>query len=132
MDEVVSAKNELKISIYRFFTDESGKSQFGTIDIPTNLVDFAPPAPKVYLSSQSDAKKNFFLIIPPKWYGQNHPVPSRQLMTIVSGSIEVIASDGIKRTFSVGDTALFEDTWGEGHITNNTSDDNLVVSVVQF
>ncbi len=132
MQESISENQQMKVKIFRLFTDENGKSKFETIDIPVNLADFAPPAPKVYLSIPTDANRNFFLVLPPKWHGDYHPVPSRQLMTLISGSLEVTTSDGIKRTFLPGNTALVEDTWGDGHITSNNSNDQAILSVIQL
>lgn len=127
-----SNTSTLKLSILRLFSDESGKSHFGSLDVMTGLVDFAPPAPKVFLSKPSTPQQSFFLALPPKWYGDYHPVPSRQIMTLVSGSLEVIVSDGTKRAFVPGQTALVEDTFGDGHITRNISDEVAILSVIQI
>ena len=50
----------ITINILRLYTDDSGKSQFGTIEMPAGLEDFAPPAPKVFLTKPSASKQNFF------------------------------------------------------------------------
>lgn len=130
--EIQSEGTNLKISIIRLFSDESGKSHFGSLDIETAFADFAPPAPKVLLSKPTVPKQNFFLALPPRWFGDFHPVPSRQIMTLVSGSLEVIVSDGEKRVFVPGNTALVEDILGEGHITRNVSDEVAILSVIQI
>ena len=125
-------KPELRISILRLYADESGKSHFGNIDLNTSLVDFAFPAPKVYLSSPNSANTSFFLVIPAKWFGDYHPVPSRQIMTLISGSLEVQVSDGTRQTFKAGQTALVEDTFGDGHITKNNSTKVAILLVIQL
>ena len=122
----------IKINILRLYTDNSGKSHFGTIEMPAGLVDFAPPAPKVYLTKPSASKQSFFLSIPPNWDSDYHPVPSCQLMTLISGTLEVEVSDGTKKTFIPGNTAIVEDTFGDGHITRNKSKELAVLSVVQL
>lgn len=124
--------NGQKVTIGHLFSDDKGKSHFGTIEMDTNLVDFAPPAPKVFLSKPTEAKQSFFIVIPPNWYSNKHPVPSRQLMTLVSGTLQVTVSDGTKGTSSPGYTTLVEDTWGDGHITANNSNETAVLFVVQL
>ena len=53
-------------------------------------------------------------------------------MTIISGSLEVQVSDGTKKTFNAKQTVLVEDIFGDGHITNNNSDENVMLLVVQL
>lgn len=124
--------HEQKITIGHLYTDDQGKSQYETIEIDTNLIDFAPPAPKVFLSKPTETKQSFFLVFPPHWFGDKHLVPSKQLMTVISGSLEVTLSDGTKGTSSPGSTTLVEDTWGDGHITANNSDEEAVLFVVEL
>ena len=125
-------KEESIVTIIRLYSDEAGTSHFGSIDLKMNLVDFAPPAPKVFLSNPNSAKVSFFLSLPPKWFGDFHPVPSRQIMTLITGSLEVEVGDATKRIFKPGDTALVEDTTGLGHVTRNNSDQVAVLSVIQL
>lgn len=126
-----SDKSIIKFEIVRMFTDEQGKSRFGTIPVVGGLVDFAPPAPKLYVSKPGEAKNAFFITIPPKWRGDYHPVPTKQYMTLVSGTMNVIASDGTKKSIYPGDTGFFEDTWGEGHISENPSDKEAIIFIAQ-
>ena len=53
-------------------------------------------------------------------------------MTLISGTLEVEVSDGTKKTFIPGNTAMVEDTFGDGHITRNKSKELAVLSVVQL
>jgi hypothetical protein len=125
-------KDNSKLTITRLFVGENGKSKFAEMDVPTSEIDFAPPAPKIHVSAPQTAMRSLFLVLPPNWFGEAHPAPNRQLMTIMQGSLEVVASDGVKRIFKVGDTALVEDTSGEGHATRNIENGPTVLSVVQF
>ncbi len=120
------------MKITHLFVDNSGVSHFKDIEIETNLIDFAPPAPKVGVSRPIEAKRQLFLVLPKDWFGDMHPAPNRQLMTIVTGALEVTASDGVKHTFKPGDTALVEDTVGEGHATKNAGSSETMLTVVQY
>jgi hypothetical protein len=72
----------------------------------------------------------FLLLLPAGWYGEFHPVPSRQLMVMVAGALEVTASDGEVRLFRPGSAVLVDDIVGRGHATRS-SDGEAIVAVVQ-
>ncbi len=121
-----------RVTVGHLFTDARGKSHFGEIQVRTSLKDFAPPAPPMYVSEPVEAKRTVFLVVPVGWYGEPHPSPRRQLMSVVSGTLEVTVSDGEKRVFKSGDIMLLEDTSGEGHATKNAGNEPAVVSVTQY
>lgn len=119
-------------TITHLLAEADGRSTFASIEVPTQAVDFAPPAPKINISAPYETTRTVLLVVPPHWYGEAHPAPNRQLMTIVQGRLEVTASGGVTRVFEAGDTALVEDTTGEGHATRNLSDKPTILSVSQF
>lgn len=120
------------ITLVKIYADKFGKSHFRKVKIETTLTDFAPPASPIYLSDPTEAKVNLFLVFPVDWYGKPHPAPKRQLLVFLSGSVEVIVSDGESRLFNPGDFCLLEDTLGEGHVTRNVGTEPVLVSVTQF
>jgi quercetin dioxygenase-like cupin family protein len=73
-----------------------------------------------------------FLVVPVVWYGNPHPTPRRQLMTVMQGATEVTVSDGETRKFRPGDTLLMEDTYGEGHVSRNAGSEPAVQIVAQL
>jgi hypothetical protein len=118
-----------KIDVSRLYADDAGESHF--IEEPLELEEknFAPPAPSMYLSAPTEAKQTVFLMVPAGYFGDLHPAPRRQLMTLVSGALEVGVSDGEKRSFQPGDTVLVEDTTGKGHSTRSVGGDALLIVV---
>jgi hypothetical protein len=124
--------NETKIMIPRLYHDEHGIAHFDDLDIIATSVDFAPPAPRVFATAPAEARRHLFLTLPSGWFGKEHPAPSRQMMTILNGTLEVQASDGTVRVFKTGDTVLVEDTEGRGHSTKSLSDKPVTLSVTQL
>jgi hypothetical protein len=92
------------------------------------LTDFAPPAAPVGVSQTVEATQYVIIQVPNDWDGGMHPTPKRQLLIILTGAVEMIASDGVSRSFGPGMTLLMEDTSGKGHITK-CSDDTTVIMV---
>ena len=116
------------IKVSRLYADESGESHF--IDEPLEVIanDFAPPAPPFYVSDAIEAKRTVYLLLPADYYGEPHPAPRRQIMTLISGSLESTTSDGETRQFEPGNTMLVEDTSGKGHSTRAVTDCVMVVT----
>jgi hypothetical protein len=118
------------VPIVRLYADEAGESHFSDTGLEAMAADFAPPAPAIYVSAPAEAKRSLFLVLPSGWYGPLHPAPSRQLMVLVAGTLEVTASDGEVRLFRPGDAVLVEDTVGHGHATRSVNGE-AIVAVVQ-
>jgi quercetin dioxygenase-like cupin family protein len=121
---------ERTIRIVRLFADQNGESHFKDESITTMRADFAPPAPAISVAALGDAGRSLLLLLPPGWYGDLHRAPARQLMVVVSGALEVAASDGEIRVFRPGDVVQVEDTVGRGHSTRSV-DGESIVAVVQ-
>jgi hypothetical protein len=119
------------VVIARLYTDEAGESHFGTREWNATETDFAPPAPPVEVTEPIAAERALMLRIPAGWYGDPHPAPRRQLMVVVAGSVETIASDGEARLFIPGSAILLEDTTGQGH-TSRAVDGEVLIAVVQL
>jgi hypothetical protein len=124
------SENSYKVHIIRLYADQTGESHFAEEALNTVAADFAPPAPLVYASTPLEAKRSIFLLLPEGWYGDLHPAPNRQLVILLSGGLEVTASDSEVRRFKPGDRVLVEDTFGKGHATRSI-DGDAIVAVVQ-
>jgi len=120
-----------KLNVTRLYTDSAGESHFVDETVEVKEVDFAPPAPPMFMSSPVEAKQMVYLKLPTGWYGDLHPAPRRQQMTLLSGALEVRTSDGEVRQFSPGETVLVEDTTGKGHASKSVNGES-VVFVVQL
>ncbi|GII76177.1 hypothetical protein Sru01_11590 [Sphaerisporangium rufum] len=122
------AGESTKIDVQRLYNDESGESHFIDETMEVTAMNFAPPAPPIYVSDGVPAKQVVYLFLPAGYTGDFHPAPRRQIMTLISGSLESTVSDGETRRFSPGNTMLVEDTSGPGHSTRALADCVMVVS----
>lgn len=125
------ASHSQKINILRLYTDDATESHFMEETLEAHEVNFAPPARPVYSTQPIATGQSMFLLLPDGYFGDFHPVPSRQIMTLVSGALEVTVSDGEVRHFVPGQTVLVEDTTGKGHSTRSIGGES-VLTVVQL
>ncbi|MGA7862200.1 MAG: cupin domain-containing protein [Thermoplasmata archaeon] len=121
-----------EITVSRLVADEQGQSHFAEIVVPTSSTDFAPPAPPLCVSSPTKTQRHVFLVVPVGWYGEPHPSPTRQIFSVLRGTIEVRVSDGERRRYTVGDFAILEDTSGKGHATRNVGSNPALLSITQI
>ncbi len=116
----------------RIYTDSNGESHFEDVEVELKQVDFAPPAPPVFLSSFSPATQYAFISGPAGWYGDWHPAPQRQVFFYLSGELEAEVSDGEVRRFGPGSVVLVEDTTGKGHTSRVVGASSVLMAVVQL
>jgi hypothetical protein len=114
------------------YTDKNGESHFKDGEIGFEMVNFAPPAPPVGLSSYMPASQLVFFKIPSGWFGDWHPAPKRQFFCCLSGKFELTATDGETRVFGSGDVFLLEDITGKGHKSKVTSKEDFIAGIVQL
>jgi hypothetical protein len=115
------------LSYTRLYEDEDGESHFGDVDIVLESVDFAPPAAALNVAALFNGSGCRLLTAPAGWGGNvPHPSPLRQLFAVLGGVMDVTASNGETRRFSVGDLLLLEDTTGRGHTTRIHEDLTLL------
>jgi hypothetical protein len=104
------------------FAEAGGESRFETVDWSLDLTDFAPPALPLYVSKMHAERQFAFLRLPPKWTGERHPSPMRQMLVCCRGAVRVTPSLGEPRTIGPGDCWLMENTTGDGHETSVISE----------
>jgi hypothetical protein len=121
-----------QLTYHRIYPDTIGESHFDTVMVEQHLVNAAPPAPPLYLSENTPASRYLFYSFEPGWTGDLHPAPARQILALLSGTVEVETSDGTVMQFGPGDLILLEDTWGKGHCSRNIGDEYLNFFVVQI
>jgi hypothetical protein len=114
------------------YTDQNGESHFKEGEVGFEMVNFAPPAPPVGLTSYIPANRLVFFKIPSGWFGDWHPAPKRQFFCCLSGEFELTASDGETRIYRAGEVFLLEDTWGKGHISRVTGKEDFIAAIVQL
>jgi len=116
----------------RLYADNLGDSHFEDMEEELSLVEFAPPAPPVFVSDAREVKRFLFLRIPKGWAGDWHPVPKCQYFILLSGTIEIRVSDGEVRTFPSGSVIFGEDASGKGHKTRVIGPDDAQVTIFQL
>jgi hypothetical protein len=116
----------------RLYSDSNGASHFADVESELSLLDFAPPAPPLAVSSYLSATRTAFLGGPSGWTGDWHVSAARNLFVVISGEWEIEASDGTKQKFLRGDVLLVEDTSGKGHRSRVASDEDSLALLVQL
>ena len=112
----------------RLVADESGESHFEDCELVMVERNYAPPADPLLVSEQFPTSAFQVLMPPVGWVGDWHPVPRRQWMLILLGTMDIAVSDGEVRSIGAGDLLLAEDTWGRGHYSTNTGGTPLIVA----
>lgn len=120
-----------KANYVRLYVDDNGGSHLEDLDISLASVDFAPLAGPLNVAQFLQAKQIFWVGFPAGWAGETpHPSPQRQIMVVLQGELEAIASDGDVRRLGPGGVILMEDTWGKGHSTRVIGNDEALVFAV--
>ena len=115
----------------RLYADERGESHFEDLEMALVPVDFAPPAAPLNIAQFRPTAQSLWVGAPAGWAGETpHPAPRRQIFCILQGECEVTASDGGVRRLSAGSVLLLEDTWGKGHATRITSQEDVLIFAV--
>ena len=114
------------VCVPRIYADDEGASHFDVVELPLQMVRYAPTVPAFGASSPLPAHDALFASTEPGWSGDWHPSPSRQLYIVLRGEAEIEASDGEMRRFGPGDYALVEDTTGVGHRSRVVGEDTYV------
>jgi hypothetical protein len=118
-----------RFKVERLYADESGESHRDDVEFEFTRQDFAPLAKPLGVTKFSDAGSAGFIQGEVGRVGNWHPVPQRQFMFRVHGTVEAEASDGEKRQFGPGEGALLEDIAGKGHFTRVLGDTSLIMIV---
>lgn len=116
----------------RLYSDEHGESHFADIGIDLTMIDYAPPAPPLRLSSFTPATQFGFMSAPAGWSSDWHPTSTRNIFFVLTGEWEVMASDGESRRFGPGSVLLVEDTTGKGHSSRVVSESDSLAAMVQI
>jgi hypothetical protein len=119
-------------SYTRLYADEHGESHFEDLEIDLTMIDYAPPAPPLELSSFTPATQFGFMNAPAGWSSDWHPTSARNIFFVLRGEWEVTASDGESRRFPAGSVLLVEDTGGKGHSSRVISETESLAAMVQL
>jgi quercetin dioxygenase-like cupin family protein len=120
-------------TILHLFTDKNGLS---CVDFDFSqelqLVEFAPPAPPMYVGQASDAQALALVELPVGWHSEWHPSPKAQWVICLAGVMEYQAGDGTRFTLHPGSCILTTDTTGKGHASWNAGSEPIQLALVQM
>jgi len=103
------------------YTGFDGKTHFKDEALPWHPVANLATEP-LYVTPLQDATHLGFLYGPVGRTADWHPTPRKQFVMVLTGSMEVEAGDGEKRTFTPGSVLLVTDVDGMGHKTRGVGD----------
>ncbi len=103
------------MKIVRFATAPDGGSHFIELDIPIDNAAGDVFGNVVHRSAIVPAQSAMVTDMPEGLFQDWHPASRRQLLFVLSGTLEVETSDGQKRRASSGDVFLADDVGSTGH-----------------
>lgn len=99
-------------------TDKLGETHFGVQDVPETETAFGPPPnPVGRMSDFGAASKMFVFSVPAGTDVPSHTAPHPYVSIVLSGTAEIVVSDGEARRFNPGDLLFCNDLTGKGHST---------------
>jgi len=109
------------VRITWFHATPEGGSVFEDLDVALPR-ERADPEGHVIRASNFYASPSVQLAELPAGLDQTwHTAPRRQIVTILSGSVEVTTTDGAIRRFGPGEMFLADDMGGKGHLTRTVA-----------
>lgn len=105
------------MKVTRIYTGADNRSHFEELDMPLHAAagsrrDTSNPLPAIGAAFGESA-----VLLPLDF----HTAPRRQLVAMLSGSLEIECGDGSKRRFGPGDVFFADDTAGQGHVARDLS-----------
>ena len=105
------------MKLIRFIPAPDGGSRFVEIDVPIDNSSTDAFGHLIRRSAPLTAQSAMFTEMPEGLDQDWHPASRRQLVVVLSGTVEVEASDGTKHRWSNGDMFLADDVGSRGHRT---------------
>ena len=103
------------MKIVRFAAAPDGGSQFVEIDLPIDNASTDAWGHTARRSAILPAQSTMVTEMPEGLYQDWHPASRRQLLVVLSGTLEVETSDGKKHRCSSGEVFLADDVGSRGH-----------------
>jgi hypothetical protein len=94
----------------RLYSDENGDSHFEDVEI-----DLRDSGRGTDVSEEREAQSVNFALFRETYGFDFHPAPRRRMVVLLTGQLELEASDGERRILGPGSILLAEDTAGKGH-----------------
>jgi redox-sensitive bicupin YhaK (pirin superfamily) len=103
--------------LIRFIPTLDGGSRFVEIDVPIDNVSTDAFGHVIRRSATVTAQGTMLAEMPERLDQDWHPASRRQLVIVLSGTVEVEASDGTTHRWSSGELFLADDVGSRGHRT---------------
>ena len=103
------------MKIVRFASASDGGSQFVEVDLPIGNASTDAFGNTVHRSALLPAQSTMVTEMPEGFCQDWHPASRRQLLVVLSGTLEIETSDGEKRRCSSGEVFLADDVGSRGH-----------------
>ena len=105
------------MKITRFLATPDGGSQFEEIDIPITNERQDAEGNTLLLSDTYTSPGVCFVDLPEGLDQDWHQAPTRQIVVVLSGRLEVTTTDNRVRQWSTGEAFIASDVAGQGHKT---------------
>ncbi len=105
------------MKITRFYATEDGGSRFMDIDIPITTPQQDADGHTLLLSNAYVSPSVRFVELPAGMSQTWHNAPQRQIVVVLSGTLEVGTTDQQTRQWQAGQAFLADDVTGKGHTT---------------
>ena len=105
------------MKITRFVATPNGGSQFEEIDIPITNERQDAEGHTLLLSNTYTSPGVCFVDLPEGLDQDWHQAPTRQIVVVLSGTLEVTTTDNQVRQWSTGEAFIAADVTGQGHKT---------------
>ena len=105
------------MKITRFIATATGGSQFEEIDIPITNERQDAEGHTLLLSNTYTSPGVCFVDLPAGLNQDWHQAPTRQVVVVLSGTLEVTTTDNQVRQWSTGEAFIAADVTGQGHKT---------------
>jgi len=115
--DATDAPRPAPMKVTTFFATPEGGSRFGEVEIPFALQRDDGLGHVLHLSNAYGSPAVQFVDLPAGMNQDWHTAPARQIVVVLSGTIEVETTDGETRRWRTGDVFLPADVTGKGHRT---------------
>lgn len=105
------------MKIIRFVATPDGGSRFEEIGIPISTPRQDADGHTLMLSNAYTSPGVCFVDLPEGLNQDWHQAPARQIVVVLSGTVEVTTTDGETRRWSAGEAFIAADVSGRGHRT---------------
>lgn len=105
------------MKITRFYATDDGGSRFMDIEIPINTPQKDTDGHTLMLSNTYASPSVRFVELPEGMSQTWHNAPQRQIVIVLSGTLEVGTTDNQTRQWQAGEAFLADDVTGKGHVT---------------